>query len=97
MKVPPFGSIYSEVEERILGPWQRIRQRLLTPIASLFLGHCSPQPHVALCRHCPLFFLSYQRAELLVVRLPPGITSSEHQLLEIEESFVNIGFPYEPM
>ena len=33
MKVPPFGSIYSEVEERILGPWQRKRQRLLTPIA----------------------------------------------------------------
>ena len=33
MKVPPFGSIYSEVEERVLGPWQRKRQRLLTPIA----------------------------------------------------------------
>jgi len=33
MKIPPFGSIYSEVEERILGPWQRKRQRLLTPIA----------------------------------------------------------------
>jgi phosphatidylglycerophosphate synthase len=35
MKIPPFGSIYSEVEERILGPWQRKRQRLLTPIAIL--------------------------------------------------------------
>jgi phosphatidylglycerophosphate synthase len=33
MKIPPLGSIYSEVEERILGPWQRKRQRLLTPIA----------------------------------------------------------------
>lgn len=33
MKIPPFESIYSEVEERILGPWQRIRQRLLAPIA----------------------------------------------------------------
>jgi len=33
MKIPPFGSIYSEVEERVLGPWQRKRQRLLTPIA----------------------------------------------------------------
>src|SRR5260221_11617341 len=33
MKIPPFGSIYSEVEERILGPWQRKRQRLLTSIA----------------------------------------------------------------
>ena len=27
------GSIYSEEEERVLGPWQRIRQRFLTPIA----------------------------------------------------------------
>jgi phosphatidylglycerophosphate synthase len=33
MKIPPFGSIYSEVEERVLGPWQRKRQRFLTPIA----------------------------------------------------------------
>ena len=33
MKIRPFESIYSEVEERILGPWQRIRQRLLAPIA----------------------------------------------------------------
>lgn len=33
MKVPPFGNIYSELEERVLGPWQRRRQRLLTPIA----------------------------------------------------------------
>lgn len=33
MKIPPFESIYSEVEERVLGPWQRIRQRLLAPIA----------------------------------------------------------------
>jgi phosphatidylglycerophosphate synthase len=28
-----FGSIYSEDEERVLGPWQRIRQYFLTPIA----------------------------------------------------------------
>ncbi len=35
-----FGSIYSEEEERVLGPWQRIRQRLLSPIAALlsYLG-----------------------------------------------------------
>ncbi len=32
-----FGSIYSEDEERLLGPWQRIRQFLLTPIAALLL------------------------------------------------------------
>ena len=30
-----FGSIYSDDEERLLGPWQRIRQRLLGPIAML--------------------------------------------------------------
>lgn len=30
---PPSGSIYSEEEERILGPWQRVRQRFLSPIA----------------------------------------------------------------
>ncbi len=29
-----FGSIYSEDEERVLGPWQRIRQFFLAPIAS---------------------------------------------------------------
>jgi phosphatidylglycerophosphate synthase len=28
-----FGSIYSEDEERVLGPWQRVRQYLLAPIA----------------------------------------------------------------
>lgn len=35
-----FGSIYSEEEERVLGPWQKIRQRLLSPIAALlsYLG-----------------------------------------------------------
>ena len=32
-----FGSIYSEDEERLLGPWQRVRQFLLTPIAALLL------------------------------------------------------------
>src|SRR5579864_9674283 len=32
-----FGSIYSEDEERLLGPWQRIRQFFLTPIAALLL------------------------------------------------------------
>lgn len=30
-----FGSIYSEDEERWLGPWQRIRQFVLAPIAAL--------------------------------------------------------------
>ena len=29
------GSIYSEEEERVLGPWQRIRQSVLTPIAGV--------------------------------------------------------------
>jgi len=35
-----FGSIYSEEEERVLGPWQKVRQRLLSPIAALlsYLG-----------------------------------------------------------
>ena len=32
-----FGSIYSEEEERVLGPWQRIRQRTLAPIAFVLL------------------------------------------------------------
>jgi phosphatidylglycerophosphate synthase len=30
-----FGSIYSEDEERVLGPWQRIRQFFLAPIAAV--------------------------------------------------------------
>jgi archaetidylinositol phosphate synthase len=30
-----FGSIYSEDEERVLGPWQRIRQFALAPVAAL--------------------------------------------------------------
>ena len=30
-----FGSIYSEDEERVLGPWQKIRQYTLAPIAAL--------------------------------------------------------------
>ena len=30
-----FGSIYSEDEARVLGPWQRIRQFALAPIAAL--------------------------------------------------------------
>jgi phosphatidylglycerophosphate synthase len=30
-----FGSIYSEDEERVLGPWQRMRQFFLAPIAAL--------------------------------------------------------------
>jgi phosphatidylglycerophosphate synthase len=30
-----FGSIYSEDEERVLGPWQRIRQFTLAPIAAV--------------------------------------------------------------
>jgi phosphatidylglycerophosphate synthase len=33
MKKLPLESIYSDVEEWFLGPWQKIRQRLLTPIA----------------------------------------------------------------
>jgi phosphatidylglycerophosphate synthase len=33
-----FGSIYSDAEERFLGPWQRIRQFLLRPIAALLLS-----------------------------------------------------------
>ncbi len=33
MPTPFPGSIYSEEEERVLGPWQAIRQRFLTPIA----------------------------------------------------------------
>jgi phosphatidylglycerophosphate synthase len=32
-----FGSIYSESEERLLGPWQRMRQFFLAPIAALLL------------------------------------------------------------
>lgn len=32
-----FGSIYSDDEERFLGPWQRARQFFLTPIAALLL------------------------------------------------------------
>lgn len=30
-----FGSIYSDDEERVLGPWQRIRQYTLAPIAMI--------------------------------------------------------------
>jgi hypothetical protein len=30
--LPP-GSIYSDEEVRVLGPWQRVRQRFLGPIA----------------------------------------------------------------
>ena len=38
-----FGSIYSEDEERVLGPWQRIRQYVLTPIAAI-LAHLGIKP-----------------------------------------------------
>src|SRR6266849_456324 len=38
-----FGSIYSEDEERVLGPWQRIRQYLLAPIAAI-LSHLGFSP-----------------------------------------------------
>lgn len=31
------GNIYSEEEERVLGPWQHTRQRLLAPVAALLL------------------------------------------------------------
>jgi phosphatidylglycerophosphate synthase len=34
---PLKGSIYSDVEERVLGPWQRIRQGFLRPIAFVLL------------------------------------------------------------
>src|SRR5260370_32979229 len=29
-----FGSIYSEDEERVLGPWQKVRQFFLAPLAA---------------------------------------------------------------
>ncbi len=32
-----FGSIYSDDEERFLGPWQRVRQFFLAPIAAILL------------------------------------------------------------
>lgn len=32
-----FGSIYSDDEERVLMPWQQLRQRLLAPVAALLL------------------------------------------------------------
>jgi archaetidylinositol phosphate synthase len=32
-----FGSIYSEDEARVLGPWQRIRQFALAPVAALLV------------------------------------------------------------
>jgi phosphatidylglycerophosphate synthase len=38
-----FGSIYSEDEERVLGPWQRIRQYALAPIAAI-LSHLGISP-----------------------------------------------------
>src|SRR6266581_4692317 len=38
-----FGSIYSEDEERLLGPWQRIRQYFLAPIAAI-LSHLRISP-----------------------------------------------------
>ncbi len=38
-----FGSIYSEDEERVLGPWQKIRQFFLAPIAAL-LSHLGISP-----------------------------------------------------
>ncbi|HEU5228876.1 MAG TPA: CDP-alcohol phosphatidyltransferase family protein [Ktedonobacteraceae bacterium] len=37
------GSIYSEEEEKVLGPWQRIRQRLLSPLAA-FLSYLGISP-----------------------------------------------------
>lgn len=40
-----FGSIYSDEEERVLGPWQRIRQRVLAPIA-LLLSRAGISPDV---------------------------------------------------
>jgi hypothetical protein len=34
------GSIYSEEEEHVLGPWQRIRQRFLAPMARVYNSLC---------------------------------------------------------
>lgn len=60
-----FGSIYSDDEERVLGPWQRIRQRLLGPIARLLsrlgigpnvLSYASVVLGIAFCALAPFQF-----------------------------------------
>jgi phosphatidylglycerophosphate synthase len=60
-----FGSIYSDDEERMLVPWQRIRQRLLGPIAILlsrlgigpnFLSYTSVVLGIGFCVLAPFQF-----------------------------------------
>ena len=60
-----FGSIYSDEEERVLGPWQHIRQRLLGPIARLLsrlgigpnvLSYASVVLGIAFCALAPFQF-----------------------------------------
>jgi phosphatidylglycerophosphate synthase len=36
--VLPTGSMYSDEEVLVLGPWQQVRQRLLSPVARVLLG-----------------------------------------------------------
>lgn len=57
------GSIYSEEEERFLGPWQRIRQRVLAPIAFIMsrigispnmLSYASVVLGIAFCLVAPI-------------------------------------------
>ncbi len=60
-----FGSIYSEDEERVLEPWQRMRQTMLAPIALLLL-HLGITPDtlsfasvalgIAFCFLAPFYF-----------------------------------------
>jgi phosphatidylglycerophosphate synthase len=59
------GSIYSEEEERVLGPWQRMRQSVLTPIAAVLswlgispdmLSYTSVILGIAFCLLAPIDF-----------------------------------------
>jgi phosphatidylglycerophosphate synthase len=60
-----FGSIYSDEERRLLGPWQGIRQRLLGPVVIAlsylginadFLSFTSAALGVAFCFLAPFYF-----------------------------------------
>lgn len=60
-----FSSIYSEDEERVLGPWQKIRQFFLTPIAAALsylgispdmLSYASVALGIAFCLLAPFQF-----------------------------------------
>jgi phosphatidylglycerophosphate synthase len=60
-----FGSIYSEDEERVLEPWQRMRQTMLAPIALLLLrlgitpdalSFASVALGIAFCFLAPFYF-----------------------------------------